>query len=111
VKTLQHLCSLIEPWAQAVVPVDSVPWELLVACKEGCLVAWAVATAADAVATAAQVETTAREVVVEMEVLGEVKVVQAAEDQGAQVAVVPLVEEEAEEVISQSLNSQILYFR
>jgi hypothetical protein len=53
-----------------------------------------------------------------MEVLGEVKVVQAAEDlipavvvQGAQVAVVPLVEEEAEEVISQSLNSQILYFR
>jgi hypothetical protein len=111
VKTLQHLCSLIEPWAQAVVPVDSVPWELLVACKEGCLVAWAVATAA-------QVETTAREVVVEMEVLGEVKVVQAAEDlipavvvQGAQVAVVPLVEEEAEEVISQSLNSQILYFR
>lgn len=115
---MQHLCSLIEPWAQAVVPVDSVPWELLVACKEGCLVAWAVATAADAVATAAQVETTAREVVVEMEVLGEVKVVQAAEDlipavvvQGAQVAVVPLVEEEAEEVISQSLNSQILYFR
>ena len=101
-------------------PVDSVPWELLGACKEDCLVA----SAADAVAvvaqvvTAVQVETTAREVVVGMEVLGEVKVVQAEGDsipavvvQGAQVAVVPLVEEEAEEVISQSLNSQILYFR
>ena len=99
-------------------PVDSVPWALLGACKEDCLVALGVETAADAVETVVQVETTAREVVVEMEVLGEVKVVQAEGDsipaavaQGAQVAVVPLVEGEEEEVISQSLNSQILYFR
>lgn len=105
-------------------PVDSVPWALLGACKEDCLVALGVETAADAVAavaqveTVVQVETTAREVVVEMELLGEVKVVQAegasipaAVAQGAQVAVVPLVEGEEEEVISQSLNSQILYFR
>jgi hypothetical protein len=77
-----------------------------------------VVTAADAVETEAQVETTVREVVVGMEVLGEFKVVQAEGDsipvavaQGAQVAVVPLVEGEEEEVISQSSNSQILYFR